>query len=385
MNRIKGPVAYLADETRDQVAIVRGPINRYSLLIPLCVLGILVANGYSLLITNNGLLISNTFPDLRVFNEEIPQAYATFVFAGVMQFGIMVLYLLFAVSRPVGKLVVAPFLITLAGVSFYFGFLSVHANARGDAYLGALGKRIDHLTAAITGENHYIANSVSEALAGSLRLAEASRRGQDKTGVAACGSLCQGHFERAHSIEGRYRHLLAAPENPEPSPDIRTQWREASALYRGYVGRSRDFDRFLKEQDPTSGYTLEPSIAEDHDSLQGLFSRGMDDRWMLSARSLGDIARDTAVVVSALIALMPDIINLSLSLTISALLALSYRGRLTRRTVHLAQAPRGSLMRDDPPMGNLPLVATGSADPILGATILQESVPVLRAHPAPGP
>lgn len=363
---------------------MHGPINRYSLLVPLCVLGILVANAYSLLITNNGLLISNIFPDLRVFEAEIPQSYATFVFAGVLQFGILVLYLLFAVSRPLGKLVLAPFLILMAGVSFYFGFLSVHANARGDAYLGALGKRIDHLTAAITGENRYISTSVNEALAGSLRLAESSRRGQDKTGVAACGPLCQGHYERAQAIEGRYRHLLSVPEAPAPSSDVRAHWRDASALYAAYLGRSRDFDRFLKERDPTSGYAVSPTVIAAHDGLQGLFSRGMDDRWMLTAESLGDIARDTGVAVSALISLMPDIINLSLSLTISALLTLSRAGVRNRRAARLAPQPRGALRREDPPMGSLPLVPRDYGERV-GETALVETDAGVRPQGAGRP
>jgi len=371
MNRVNRPVAYLSGAPEGRESLMHGPINRYSLLIPLCVLGIVVANAYSLMITNNGLLISNTFPDLRVFNAEIPQTYATFLFAGVLQFGILVLYLLLAVSPPLGKLVVAPFLIILAGVSFYFGFLSVHANARGDAYLGSVGKRIDHLSAAITGENRYIATSVNEALAGSLRLAEASKRGQDKTGVAVCGPLCQGHYERAQAIEGRYRHLLTAPLEPAQSPDVRTQWREASALFSAYVGRSRDYDRFLKERDSTSGYAVSPEVAEAHDTLQGLFSKGMDDRWMLTAQSLRDIARDPGVAVSALISIMPDVINLSFSITISALLVLSRRGVMNRRVARAPLAAPGALVRDDPAMGNLPLVARG-AGPVLGEAIRLE-------------
>lgn len=359
---------------------MHGPVNRYSLLIPLCILGILVANAYSLMITNNGLLISNIFPDLRAFDFEIPQAYATFVFAGVLQFGIMVLYLLFAVSRPSGKLVVVPFLVTLVTVSFYFGFLSVHSNARGDAYLGSLTKRIDNLTAAVTGENRFIAASANEALGGSLRLAEASKRGQDKTGIATCGALCQGHYDRAQTIRGKYGHLLTVPEAPPSTEDIREQWREASAQYSGYVSRVRDYDRLLKEQDRTNGYAVNPDVAETHDNLQTLFGKGLDDRWMLTAHSLRDITKDVSVAISALISIMPDIINLSLSLTISALLALSRRGVMNRRAARAGARIQPVLTRQEPTMGNLPAVA---AEPLphFGDPLVLEASPSVQVEP----
>ncbi len=345
-----------------------GGFTRYALLVPLCVLGILVANAYSLMITNNGLLVSNIFPDLRVLDDAIPQTRATFVFAFVLQFGIMVLYLVLAAGRPLQRLVALPFLVTLVSVSFYFGFLSVHANSRGDAYVASLNKRVDNLTAAVLGEERFMAASVNQALQGQLDLAEASRRGRDKTGVAACGPLCQGHFERAELIRARYGHLLAVAAEPPAADDIRVQWREAAAQYADYGNRAQDYDRFLKERDPAQGYVIAPALAEVHGSLQQIFGKGLDDRWMLTAHSLKDILKDASVAVSALISIMPDVINLSLSLTIGTLLQL---GR--RRAVVIAGSSRSgppAALRREPSMGSLPapvVDAIGVPNPERGA------------------
>ena len=367
------PVVYL-DADNGRSVEPYGLINRYTLLIPLCVLGILVANAYSLMITNNGLLISNVFPDLRVVDLKIPQSYATFLFAGVLQFGIMVLYLLFAVTRPVQKLVVLPFLAVLVSVSFYFGFISVHSNARGDAYVGSLTKRIDNLTAGVTGENRFIAQSVNEALQGNLRLAEASKRGEDKTGIAACGALCQGYYDRAEAIRSQYAHLMVVPDAPPPAADLREQWREASALFSAYVGRAHDYDRLLRDQHPESGYAVSPGLQESHDSLVTIFGKGLDDRWMLTAHSLGDIGRDISVGVSALISIMPDVINLALAMTISALMALIRRGKPIRQPRRNHRTTR-MIERQDPVIGALPAIPS---EPV---TV---SVPtVALAEPAP--
>ncbi len=357
--------------TADRKAL-RGPLDRYSLLIPLCLLGILIANLFSLMITNNGLIISDIFPDLRFFDREIPQTYATFVFAGVLQFGILVLYLLLAVSRLLGKLVVIPFLSALVAVSFYFGFLSVHANARGDAYLGSLPKRIDNLLAAIEGENRYITNSVHEALAGSRRLAEASRQTDDKTGIAACGALCQGYYDRAEAIRSRYGHLLAVPQAPQPASDLRAQWRAASAFYAQYASRSRDFARMLREQDPAGGYEVNAAVAEDHDSMQRLFGKGMEDRWMIAAKSLRDIGEDAGVAISALISILPDVISLFLSLTISVLLGAGRGGMRKRRAARAGQGTHETLPRADPAIGSLPVLASEPI-PILGDTLVTDT------------
>jgi len=353
------PVVYL-DAEGGRVARPLGAINRYTLLIPLCVLGILIANAYSLMITNNGLLISNIFPDLQVVDLKIPQGYATFLFAGVLQFGIMVLYLLLAVTRPVQKLVVLPFLAVLVAVSFYFGFISVHSNARGDAYVASLTKRIDNLTASIIGENRFITTSANQALEGNLRLAEASKRGEDKTGVAACGPLCQGYYDQAESIRSRYGHLLVLPDAPPAPTDLREQWREASALFAGYLARARDFDHLLRDQSSDSGYPVSPSLQQAHDSLQQIFGKGLDDRWMLTAHSLGDMGRDISVGVSALISIMPDIINLALAMTISALLVLSQRRRMIRRPRRDYLA-RPMIERMDPVIGTLPSATSGES------------------------
>jgi hypothetical protein len=273
----------------------------------------------------------------------------------VLQFGIMVLYLLFAVTRPVQKLVVLPFLAVLVSVSFYFGFISVHSNARGDAYVGSLTKRIDNLTAGITGENRFMAQSVNEALQGNLRLVDASKRGEDKTGIAACGALCQGYYDRAEAIRGQYGHLMVVPDAPTPTADVREQWREASALFAAYVSRAHDYDRMLRDQHPESGYAVSPALQESHDSLQHTFGKGLDDRWMLTAHSLGDIGRDISVGVSALISIMPDVINLALAMTISSLMALIRRGKVSRhpRRDHRA---RRMIERQDPVIGALPSI-----------------------------
>jgi hypothetical protein len=302
-----------------------GTFTRYALLVPLCVIGIVIANAYSLMITNNGLLMSNIFPDLHVLEFAVPQARATFVFALVLQFGIMVLYLVLAAGRPLQKLVVLPFLATLVAVSFYFGFLSVHANSRGDAYVASMTKRIDNLSSAVTGENRFIAASVQQALEGQLELAEASRRGHDKTGVAACGPLCQGHYAQAEAIRSRYSHLLEVPELPPAGDDIRQQWRDAAAQFAAYGNRARDFERFLVEQGGSQSYVADPALTDAHASLQQIFGKGLDDRWMLTAHSLRDIFKDVSVAVSALISIMPDVINLSLSFAIGAMLQLNRR------------------------------------------------------------
>lgn len=348
-------VVYL-DTDEDRSVKPLGAVNRYTLLIPLCILGILVANAYSLMITNNGLLVSNIFPDLRVIDLKIPQSYATFLFAGVLQFGIMVLYLLLAVTRPLQKIVILPFLAVLVSVSFYFGFISVHSNARGDAYVGSLTKRIDNLTAAVTGENRFIAQSVNESLQGNLRLAEASKRGEDKTGIAACGALCQGYYDRAEAIRGQYGHLMVVPGSPPATTDVPEQWREAGALYAAYLGRARDYDRLLRDQHPASGYAVSPALQESHDSLQQIFGKGLDDRWMLTAHSLGDIGRDISVGVSALISIMPDVINLALAMTISALMVLSRRGKVSRRPRRDYRV-KPTIERQDPVIGTLPAIS----------------------------
>lgn len=347
-----------------------GPINRYTLLIPLCILGIVIANIYSLLITNNGLLLSKVFPELRILDFQIPQEYATFVFASVLQFGILALYLLFAIGRFTQKVLVTPFLITLVVVSFYFGFLSVHAHSRGDAYVGSLPKRIDNLVAGIQGENQLITTSVNQALEGNLRLAEDSQRGQDKTRVARCGSLCRGYYDRAEAIRGQYGHLLTVPETPPASTDLREQWRAASTLFSLYVGRAQDYQQFLKGQGNGQRYTPKPALVEAHDTLQQAFGKGMDDRWMLTARSLWDITQDVGVGLSALISIMPDIINISLALTISTLLSLSRRGT-TRRRVTPQDMPPSPVERQEPVIGNLPTLVTpppttptGAGEPI---------------------
>jgi hypothetical protein len=364
MARSAKSVVYLAADGRP-VHRANGPLKRYLLLIPLCVLGILLANAYSLMITNNGLLLSNVFPDLRVLDARVPQAYATFVFASVMQFGIMVLYLLFAVARPLQKFLVLPFLGVLVAVSFYFGFISVHAHSRGDAYLGSLIKRIDNLTAGIEGENRFIALSTTQALEGNLRLAEAARRGEDKTGVARCGSLCQGYYDRAEAIRGQYGHLMVAPAAPSPTQDLRAQWREASALFAAYAGRAQDFDRLLKAKDPSSGYAINASLQRTHERLRQIFGKGMDDRWMLTAHSLRDIGKDISVAVSALISIMPDVINLALSMTIGTLLGMSRRNP---RSVPERDdgGPAAAGDRLDPDIGSLPVLpGRALADPVV--------------------
>ena len=330
-----------------------GAFTRYYLLVPLCVIGIAIANAYSLMITNNGLLMSNIFPDLHVLEFAIPQARATFVFALVLQFGIMVLYLVLAAGRPLHKLVVFPFLASLVAVSFYFGFLSVHANSRGDAYVGSLTKRIDNLSSAVTGENRFIAASVQQALQGQLELAQASRRGHDKTGVAACGPLCQGHYAQAELIRSRYSHLLEVPELPTAGDDIRQQWRDAAAQFAAYNNRARDFERFLSEQGGSQSYAVDPDLADDHASLQQIFGKGQDDRWMLTAHSLRDIFKDVSVSVSALISIMPDIINLSLSFTIGALLQIKRR-RKSRPVVEQSQVVQRLRGRVEPKVSSLP-------------------------------
>jgi hypothetical protein len=233
----------------------------------------------------------------------------------------------------------------------------VHANSRGDAYVASLTKRIDNLTSGVTGENRFMATSVGQALQGQLELAEASRRGQDKTGVAACGPLCRGHFERAEAIRSRCGHLLQAPAVPPAGDDIRAQWREAAALYAAYVNRARDYARFLGEQDPAQGYVIAPALAEAHGSLQQIFGKGLDDRWMLTALSLGDILKDASVAVSALISILPDLINLSLSLTIGALLQLGRRRNPSAPMVHTPvsrPALEAPPQRREPRMGALP-------------------------------
>jgi hypothetical protein len=330
-----------------------GAFTRYGLLVPLCVIGIVIANAYSLMITNNGLLMSNIFPDLHVLEYAVPQTRATFVFALVLQFGIMVLYLVLAAGRPLHKLVVLPFLASLVAVSFYFGFLSVHANSRGDAYVASLTKRIDNLSSAVTGENRFIAASVQQALQGQLDLAQASRRGHDKTGVAACGPLCQGHYDQAETIRTRYSHLLTVPEAPPAGDDIRQQWRDAAAQFAAYSNRARDFEQFLAEQGGSQSYAVDPALAEVHAMLQQIFGKGQDDRWMLTAHSLRDIFKDVSVAVSALISIIPDIINLSLSFAIGALLQLSRR-RKARPVVGRVRDEPMRPNRIEPKMSNLP-------------------------------
>ena len=330
-----------------------GAFTRYALLVPLCVIGIVIANAYSLMITNNGLLMSNIFPDLHVLEFAIPQARATFVFALVLQFGIMVLYLVLTAGRPLHKLVVFPFLVSLVAVSFYFGFLSVHANSRGDAYVGSLTKRIDNLSSAVTGENRFIATNVQQALQGQLDLAQASRRGHDKTGVAACGPLCQGHYTQAETIRARYSHLLEVPELPPAGDDIRQQWRDAAAQFAAYSNRARDFERFLSEQGGGQSYAVDPDLIDAHTTLQQIFGKGQDDRWMLTAHSLSDIFKDISVAVSALISIMPDIINLSLSFSISALLQLNRR-RKRRPIVDRVREAQALRRRVEPKVSSLP-------------------------------
>jgi hypothetical protein len=224
--------------------------------------------------------------------------------------------------------------------------------------VGSLPKQIDNLTAGIQGESQLIASSVNQALQGNLRLAESSRRGEDKTGVARCGTLCQGYFQRAEAIRAQYGHLLTVPPTVTPSSDLREQWRTASTQFTTYVGRARDYDRFLKSQDAQQGYKPSPALQEAHASLQQTFGKGLDDRWTLTAHSLGDILRDVSVLVSALIAIMPDVINLALAMTISTLLGLSRRGVLRRRPAPRTQPPRSE--RRDPPLGSLPVLPAES-------------------------
>jgi len=349
------------------------PINRYSLLIALCVVGILIANAYSLMITNNGLLVSNIFPDLRVLTFEIPQSTATFVFAGVMQFGIMVLYLLLALSRPAQRLAVLPFLGTLVAVSFYFGFLSVHSNSRGDAYVASVGKRIDNLRAGIEGELQFIASGAREALDGALKSAEASKRGLDRTGVATCGPICQGYFDRAQKIQSGFGHLLEIPAEPPQDQDVRSLWRDTSSLFTAYAARSQDYGQLLGEIDPARGYEVNPQLRSEHDYLSRMFGKGLDDRWMMTAQSLRDMGQDLSVIVSALISILPDVINLALALTIGALSGISRRGIAARRagkTITLTAAPSA---RAEPVIGAL--AAPAGVEELGGTHSLDEPQP----------
>ena len=137
---------------------------RMRMLILLGSIAIVLANSYSLLITNHGLLLSHIFPELHFFDRVLPETWATFMFATVLQLGIMVLYFTVAVARAGHKSYVLPFLIVLVAISFYFGYLSVHSNARGAAYVSAIEQRIDGAESAIQGELDHMAADVGATL-----------------------------------------------------------------------------------------------------------------------------------------------------------------------------------------------------------------------------
>jgi len=313
--------------------------QKHSELVAGCVVGIVMANIYSLLITNHGLLLSDIFPRLMFFEVGIPKTSATFLFAAILQMAIAILYFTFAVSRRTQKLGIFVFLMVIVVVSFYFGFLSVYSNSRGQHYKEALETRMEALMSKIDAESRYISDTVSRSIAGYRELVVASKRGDDKTGIASCGSLCRRYYDRIEHITENYAHLMQSTMVGARSQhgDAKT-WTRLAASRAEYINRAAAFKEFLKEERVPIKYGLSRDIEDEFTYLSGIMNKGLSDELSLTLLSLSEARMDVRVLISALISILPDIINISLAVALSILLTLRRR----ERNVGDEQSPVGT-------------------------------------------
>lgn len=335
---------------------------RYSMLALMGAAAIVLANLYSLLITNHGLLISNVFPDLHFFDRLIPESYATFMFASVLQFGILVLYFVVATVRPGHKSYVLPFLIIMVTVSFYFGFLSVHSNARGDAYVSGLNQRIDGVAAEISGEMQHISTDVDRTLASYQLLAKDAQKGNDKSGLSGCGPICRGYYDDIERVRSRFSHLIALPPVALADGNAKERWGGLNKAYNSYLNRNADYQRFLASEQRASR-APNPVIGKEMQRLEVIFERGRTDALSLTSDSLERVDRDRDVMISSIISLLPDLINLSMAFS---LIALRRSAQPKRRRAPLFRRRKPDMLRaqrKEPVLQQFPLLAAPERQP----------------------
>lgn len=317
----------LADMGNSLAGFLRNPASRMQYagradwLLRACGIGIIAGSMYGFAITSHALTLLRAMPGVSLLGIELSPSTVASGFAALVHGALAVLYMAFARARREDKPAILGFLVVAAVFAIFAGFLSVHANMNGERYRNALANRIGALSSAIDSDKHFMASTVQASVDSLRNLAEASRRGADKTGIAKCGSLCAGYFDRASQLASRYGHLLGKSDvGPQTDGDLVRQYNVLLAAHADFVNRAGAFAEFLAAERVPVRFERNPAYERELAQLGSYMATGRHDELSLALSSLVEVSWwDPRIVIALIIALLPELLNLGFAVSMSAL------------------------------------------------------------------
>lgn len=275
----------------------------------------IVVNGYSWLMTSNGLLVSGFVPPDNIFlNGETMMRIVILI----MQFCIVGFYLVLPrVSS--AWLFSTPIIILGLGVvlaSAFLSLVSVSNQGMGQQLLANRRSDIRTIANQLQSADHFITQSFQSKLESLDMLAQRASRGLDHTGIAHCGSHCKSLIREVNQIRRDYSVLAVPAYQQTIEVD---DWPAVQAAYAQLQPRLNQFQQFAGQY----SLTVPPSLGGLQNSMRSInqsITEIGSNPFHLTIQWLGNISqkrRDTRFWLGLGNALLPDILCIMLTCMLS--------------------------------------------------------------------
>lgn len=246
--------ANAASDRKSDLAKV--PLNRgQRIIVILCYAGIIVANVYGFSMIATGLINAKLLPTNLVFGFVSEILY--FAVAMFFQIGVLVVYLampLMIRAQFFINLVLILLWVVLVGLAIVFSIFSITLTSRGEELTRSNDEIIFDITTRVDGLDAQIAQTYTRQIENLEAMFQGSCGGQDRTGIARCGSIANSFRDRRQANIARFGAHLS-PSTYSTAGDKQTHFAKVEVVagnvetLRTKVGFYGEFARF-NEIDP---------------------------------------------------------------------------------------------------------------------------------------
>lgn len=288
-----------------------------------------VSNFFGLLMTAYGLLIVGLLPTTAFLS----QLKLSYLLASVLYGALLTMYFTFSNSfykeSVKFALILLPFITVLALISAYFSFVSIVFESSHKSSINSLVDKLKTIDEKIMQADDYITEVYLRQIKTLERLADDSKKGLDETGIPKCGSLCKKYLRMRASLIEKYSALDIKINGLPNQSDPNEVWKMIQGRYAKFLEKKSLFEAFANEA------RLEKESSEFDFSLvfqeiQKVFS-GKDSITpiVLIMRRVNEFivnriikwqgSEDISLYLFLVIACIPELVNVGLSLTLIVL------------------------------------------------------------------